>query len=226
VKPTIKIDAREFQRTLREYATWSKKGFAEIINDKAFRMAKAASFFNLKANRVAIRSDLLSDGDADSPKAAAIINSALKYGGPMGDRIAKMVGEPVGRGLFGAKMREAEKKFIQKMVGAASFMSSGWLPAVALFGRAAGKNQFGKNAIRAERKKLGGGKLAKPGANPIATLWNVAFSKPENTSNPSSIKYAESALQQAMTQETASMQKYIERKMQQRADQLAKRLFR
>lgn len=226
MKPEIKIDTREFQRTLKSYMEWSKKDLAFVINDKAFRMAKAASFFNFKADKAKISASLLADGKNGAPRAAAIINRNLKLGGPMGERVSKIVKEPIGKGLFGAKMREAEKKFIKAMSGAASFMSSGWLPAVAAFGRASGQTKFNKNTLRAEKKNLGGATLARPGMNPVAVLWNAAFSKPENTSNPNAIKHAETALSKAMIQEQASMAKYIERKMQQRADALAKRFLR
>lgn len=226
MKPSLKINGAEFQATLREYMAVTKRSLAYVLNQKGFSVAIAASKLTAKADKAKIASDLNAAGQGGAPIAALIINKALKEGGARGKRISKIVGEPMGRGLFGAKMKEAVRKFIASRRASSAFLRSGWLPGVAVFAKAIGKSPA-KNAARAfeKRKYLGSAAQAKPGINPVASFWNTAAA-PEESKTGEGKSNAEEGLAEALAQQTADMRVYIERKMQRDADKLMRRFLR
>jgi len=225
--PRIKIDSRAFQVALQKYMAVSKRSLAEVINQKSYSIALAATSLTHRAAKAKIRADLTSAAKgANAPLAAVIINSYLKKGGAKGDRWAKNIGKPVGKGLYGKEMAEAVKVFISKSQAAASYVRSGWLPSVALFAKAIGKTP-GRNAAKwAKKTDIGGGEKAKPGLNPTSKFWNQAGAKDEFTTKKEAPKHALSGLKLAIDQEVRRMGEYLTRKLQKDANQIVNRFLR
>ena len=58
LKPTIQINAIEFQNAIVEYSAQSKRGIAELLNQKAYSVLIKAAAQNKVADRGKIISDL------------------------------------------------------------------------------------------------------------------------------------------------------------------------
>jgi len=222
---SIKIDTRQFDATLRKYAELSKRDAATIVNTKAFYIARAASRETFRPSKEKIKAELeaiikttkagkggktrkvLAKNSDGAPIAALLIN--WKRG---------KLGKP---GLFGAAMKDAVKKFIQKRQQARAYMASGWNPAIKALAPLAEKpgSAAPRDGDALKHKGRGGVQVAVSGFKAVSRIINEAFARQSTTKDPD-IKIAKPALERAFAHETKSMMTYIEGKMRQSAQSL------
>ena len=209
---SIKINTQEFQRVFKEYRKVSRRGLAEDLNQKAYSINIAAVAITKRGSKSAIRKYLKSESRDYPPAPIAAILVNKRRG--------------IGHGLYGQRMKEEVNEFIRKQADSVNFLRAGWLSAVMVFAKAIGKAP-GANAVRFLARfgygKYGGGEIARPGFNPTATFYNMAFSRDTSTNN--GIRFAQQGLQRAVDQEAKRMAPYIARKMQERANKVVQRLF-
>lgn len=237
VTPHIKIDDREFNRTLRAYMEQTKRTLPEILNQKAYSISMAATKLTYKASFERIRGELgvvaskLKVNKTGKRKGKFSRGGKVYAGQESGGApfLAKIINAARGRrgekGLQGAEMKAAMKKVYNARVGAIGFIRSGWLPAVAAFARAIGKPVKSRTEKWLQRTamSIGGARPAKPGPRPLAVFWNSATARPENTNTKDVYKYAKEGLQAAMNQEVGRMKQHMEDKLQRQAAKFAAR---
>ena len=222
---SIKINQREFDKTLRDYLTLTNKEPAIICNTKAFYIARAASRFTYRPPKDKIKAELeavakevktsksgktrkvWAKNAAGAPIAALLINW----------RRGKL-GKP---GLFGAAMKDAVKNFIKKRQQARAYMASGWNPAIKGFEPLAEKIKGAAPRDREAMTHRGKGSFnpARTMVKAIARLANMSFSKLSTTKDPD-LKIAQPALQKAFDSEVASMREHFERRYKAAAQRL------
>lgn len=209
----VRVDTREFSRTLKKYMSVSKRSLAEAINQKGFSVSINAVRFTRRADKKQIAHTLRQvANERGAPLAALIINNGAKKGS---------ASKPW---YYGADMAEAIKKLIEKRQRAVNFLRAGWLPAVTVFASAIGKTPT-KNAVKfIQRYGIhGGATKARPGIKVFAELWNMAFNHKTGTEN--GMQFAEKGLAFAMAKEAASMKRHIEKELRKDADAIQRRLF-
>lgn len=239
VTPHIKIDDREFNRTLRAYMEQTKRTLPEILNQKAYSISMAASKMTYKASLQKIKSDLwvvanrLKINKSGKRKGQFSRGGKIKVyagqesgGAPL---LAKIINAARGRrkvkGLQGNDMKLAMKKVHDSRVRAIGFIRSGWLPAVAAFARSIGKPVKSRTEkwLKRTAMMIGGARPAKPGMRPLAVFWNSATARPDNTKTHDVYKYAKEGLQAAMNQEVGRMKQHMEDKLKREAAKFAAR---
>jgi len=216
-------DQSKFNETLAEYSHWTKRTHKQIVDTKAYYVARKALWFTTKADSFKIKHQLggfimvarvnkkgktvnrrqvqlVMGTKVDAPLAALIINK----------RRGK-AGEP---GLQGARMARAVRELLAARMRSIAFYKSGWLPAIKLLAPLAdrkGEPQTDRAAKQVGRPK-GDATPATEGENPAATIVNMAGSARGDTKG-AFMKYAGEGLQIAMADEQSSMDEYIEQKM-------------
>lgn len=205
----------EFPEALRRYLPHTKRTLAEIINQKGYAINRTANAITAKADAKRLEAEIGPEAQSkaipNAPALAVIINA--KRG--------------KGKGLYGSEMRAAVEKEWRRRKAAINFLRAGFLPGVAAFARSLGK-AVGRNASRwAAVHGMGGATPARPGVKVEATFFNAAVELAPKSSRPdAAAAKAEAGLERASAQEIASMDKYIERKMQQETDRVLGRLMR
>jgi len=222
-------DQRKFDETLDRYAEVSSRTHQEIVNTKAYYVARKALWNTPKADSYKMKQQLggivtvrrenkrgkmvkrrelqLVMGTAiPAPLVSLIINARLGRSGE--------------KGLYGKQMERAGRKLLGSRASSIAFIKSGWLqpirdiaPFVKDKGQAAPPDPASKQVGRAK----GLGKPAKQTNNPSAEIVNLASAKRDHRA--ALIKYGEPALRQALMEEDASMNEYIEKKMRPATDQ-------
>jgi hypothetical protein len=204
----MKLDTREFQRTLSEYRKLSKRSEPEIVNTKGFFIARRAVVETFKADKGSIRKAF----DRKTAKIVGMLINARR--GKRGEK-----------GLYGDKMAEAVAMVKAARLRAISFVKSGWLPAIKTLGaltkyrRGVARNEEGSGIGRV--KQIGKPKgSAKPAVISFGIvrviITNMALRSRKTTTN-SGEEIATKGLQRAIDYETNSMKSYIEMKMREDA---------
>lgn len=222
---TFKLNTREFDKTLRQYAALANKDAALICNTKAFFIARGASRQTFRPSKEQIRKDLEDIAKvAKTGKTGKVRKSWAKTaeGAPIVALLINWKRGKLGKpGLFGEAMKLAIKGFIKKRQQARAYMASGWNPAIKAFELLAEKR--GKvpprDAEASKQKGRGAYVVARAGLRPVAKLINMAFAKQTTTKDPD-LKVAMPALQRAINDERASMLVYIEDKLRRSAKSL------
>ncbi len=218
MRPTFRLDTREFDRSLAAYMQVTTHNTAEVINKKAFFIARRAVRETPSTTKGQIASSLgkitrskrkgtmlhlvaaqqtyghLQGREATAPLAALIINAR---------RGRK--GEP---GLEGASMTAAIASLIAARSRSRSFLKSGWLPAIKLLEPLV-TDKRGEPATSYRGAKQYG--IAKGASMPARPGWKVRCII-ENTvresgkrANDALIRKGGPALQRAFDFEAASM---------------------
>lgn len=222
-------DQTQFNEVLKEYLGWTKRTLAEVLNTKAYYIARKAIWYTAKASKESIgdslgrfvstsrttksgktttsrRLELAEAREADAPLAALIVNAR---------RGAE--GRP---GLYGQAMAAAVRQLIAARVRSIAFIKSGWLPAIRILQTFA-KDKSGAgptdSAARIYGQEKGAAYPAVEGHEMISRIVNSAAGK-AGTSAAALDKYGGKGLDMAFYDETASMKEYIERKMAEDAD--------
>ena len=221
LKPTIQINAIEFQNAIVEYSAQSKRGIAELLNQKAYSVLIKAAAQNKVADRGKIISDLGQQATAIRGQKVRFTKNGVKRGKLITEKIysaalyaiVKWKAAKKGITIAASDMESAARKELARRLSAVAFMKSGWLDAIGGVARAIGKPE--KNKKRA--KKFGASTAAKPSISPSVQFFNLAFAKASNTTDPAPTRWAEQALSLAMSQETANMRQRTAEKLAQLA---------
>lgn len=218
---SIRVNLGPFNAALREYVRLSKKSVPEIINTKGFFIARNATRNTIAATRGGIRSDLdrivsasytMPNGNAvsrDIPLAWVLVQkrAVKEFGRGLPPRPASNI----------AAMQQLEKQIEGERLRAIGYMRSGWLHGVEAFGQAIGK------ALRGSRRKGNGGARISLPSQWTALFWNSSAAK---NGGPKLLAIAGAALRDAITMETASIKRYVDRKLQSHANRVMRRATR
>lgn len=202
-KASFKIDTRDFNRTLDRYRQFSRRDETEIVNTKAYFIARRAVVETIKAEKGKIKAFF----DRNTQKVVGMI-------------INKRRGERGEKGLYGEAMAEAQAAMMARRLRAVGFIKSGWIwciknlePYVRSKRGAARQDSSVKTYGRPKGK-------AKPatqsGLIVKAIIQNFAESKQSTTPDPLG-KFGLPGLQKAIDFERDSMEKYIEEKLRKSA---------
>lgn len=220
---TFSVDTREFQSALKKLYEYSKRTPADFCNKHAFYIARGATRLTPKADKASIATTLgesvitfqnnakgrtvkgrgfrLVAGSGGSPLAAMIINKRQREKGLPG--------------LYGKEMEKAVKAMIGARIRSVAFLKSGWLPAIrALAKIVKGASSFA--GVKTYGQPKGSAEPATVGWRAICKIINSAG---ENKNNKGALhKYGAPALEQAVRDETASMNKRLEEIVKEAAD--------
>ena len=183
----MRIDTRDFDKTLLRYANASKKELADILNTKAYFIAVTAQKLTPKASKVPIK-QFAKDWEKSAP---TIIKT---YG----------LRRPFDKG-------EAIKKYIKYRNRTIAYLRVGWSFAIRVLG------MFTNNPRRTDKSRLvgrpkGGVMVAKKGVwNPTVTLFNgTGYDSKQAMALE---RYGRPALSKAFFAEMISMMAYMKSKL-------------
>ncbi|HEV2350805.1 MAG TPA: hypothetical protein VG028_13270 [Terriglobia bacterium] len=239
---TVRVNKSEFTRTLRLYASLSRRTPAQVCDKKAYYITRRAIWYTPRVAPEKIAHELEANeafelhvnksgknkgkysrakahryfefGSAQNPENARIIKIIVARLRKTGAAIPPMV-----------ELKRMAQKLFKARLRSSGFLKSGWIPARDLFRSHAG-GSAGAGLPPAEKSTLGGpkqigqpkggGKLAETGWKTVAKIWNSAS---ENRDNKNALqKYGEPALEQAIEEEEKSMREEIERRLREAAN--------
>jgi len=196
---SFKLDTREFNRTLAEYRKISKRTDEEIVNTKAYFIARRAVVETHKSDKGRIKQVFI------DPHGAKIL----------GMLINKRRGSRGEKGLYGEAMHEAQALVRASRLRAVGFLANGWRWALknldSFVKSKRGAARIGSAKISGTPK--GNATPAKAGYVTRAIIRNFATAKHTTTTDPLG-KYGEPALQKAINIESQSMVAYMEKKLE------------
>lgn len=226
----VKYDDRKFNKVFGRLLAWTSRDIVTEVNTTAYYIARKAVWFTQKASKEQVKSalvritpvivrtkkggimarnkrSLVSAREIDAPLAAVIINARRGRAGLPG--------------LHGSKMRDAVRSLIAARAKSIAYIKSGWLASIrALAQLAAGKGglpPMDSNANQVGKVK-GYATPAKEGSwTPAAKIVNEAYARRDP--KDAFAKVGGRGLQMAIDDETASKERYIEKKMKERAEE-------
>jgi hypothetical protein len=217
----ISVDTKAFDKAMDEYMAFTKKSVAEVINAKAFFIARNAVLFTDKTPPTKIESELNAQSRdyAPTPLSVVIINSRQKKKGE--------------KGLTGRKMGQAIKKMLAARRRAVNFLRSGWLPAIRILETAMkrGDIKFAKryapkndSTVKQYGQDKGSAIWAKPNLErTYAQIENAVQGEGRGKVNTGRVQsIITKGLDKAIKAEIASMKVYVERKMNPATDKFNK----
>lgn len=212
MQPKFKLNTAEFNRTLKQYAGYSKREVTVILNTKAFFIARRAVIETPKTNKGKIGKELGRVIRTGKRAGQLVLKKARDFAVPLAALIINKRLGP-GHGLEGAAMAEAIKKLLGARLRSIAFLKSGWLPAIKKLEPLAEK----RGAPRQDKTPTQFGQ-AKGFAKPAGEGWRAScvianLADARRDAKEALIKYGGPALQRAFDFETASMRKYIEDKL-------------
>src|SRR5262249_1446820 len=114
---------REFDRAFKEYLKYNRRTLAEIVNTKAYFIARNAVAMTAAVSKDQIERELMGSSNKypDAPLAAILVNAKRAETGKTSRGKA---------GLNGQRRRAAIEKLIRQRQASRNFLRSGWIPAV------------------------------------------------------------------------------------------------
>jgi len=217
----ITINTREFNAALRKYAELSKRTLPEIINRKAYFIARRAVFETPKASRVEIRQKLGRISKRNGQLKLVRLSWAWRRDMPMAEAIIRARFHRDGKPQpTKDQVQELMIQLILARTRSIAYFKSGWLPAIQKL-EAFVKSKFG--AARRDRDARVKGRLkgnatpARPGWRPKATIENatgVGGKLDSGAKRGKALeKYGTPALQRAIDFETRGTLQEIDRRM-------------
>lgn len=209
INTTVKANGlEEFNKTIAEYAKWSKRQPAEIANAKLYFIALQAMRATKKADKTAIVNEL----NAPSEK-----NPEISLGSILTSIELSNKGRKKGSATqFASKVQ----KFIRRRASHVGFLMSGWLPAIKKldFYNRSGDISFSKRyapkrpvGIKQFGKDKGDVTPAKQNeTNARGTIFNFIGQGKQKT--PTVTGILQDGLDEGIRKEIASMREYIEKK--------------
>lgn len=221
-------DQSTFDRTIEEYSIYSKRTHQEIVNTKAYYVARKAIWFTPKADNYRMKQQLggivtvnrlnrkgksvkrkelqlVKSKQVNAPLAALIINARQR--------------KHVVAGLYGSKMTTAIREMLGNRFRSVAFLKSCWLPAVKTLAplvKDKSSSAPSDSSAKQYKRAKGEAKPARAEKNPTALIVNLATARRDEKG--ALLKFGGPALQQALADEEASMRDYIERKIKPDAD--------
>ena len=216
-------DQRKFDELLTLYARWSKRTHKQIVDTKAYYIARKAVWFTVKADSFTMKSQLggFIMVSRLTKKGKTVRHRDLQL--VMGTKVnaplaALIINKRRGRsgypGLYGRDMARAVRNLLAARFRSIAFLKSGWIPAIQILAPLADKQ--GQPPIDPAGKQIG---LPKGDAVPgiegevtSAEIWNTAGSARHDI-HGALAHYGGEGLRIAMADEEASTAEYVERKM-------------
>ena len=184
----LEIDTTEFNRTLSKYMKVSKRTLPQIVHQKAYWVTVGAIQYTKQADKKHIRAWI----------------SNWKESAPTIIKTYKL------RKHFNPK--EYIAKFKKYRIRSVGYLQAGFIMALKLFGTITGNKTTVKGAGKQKGRLKGAAIAAKRDSiNPQATIINKTGHKASQAN--ALRKYGWPALQISFRKETASMKRYIEKKM-------------
>lgn len=222
IQMSADFDTRKFEETLKEYAKWTSRTARQIVDTKAWYVARKATWFTLKADPWKIKQQLggIVRVNRLNKKGKVVKRRELQLVRAMGVNapLAALIvnarrGRAGEKGLYGRAMEKALFKLLGARMRSVAFLKSGWVPAIhglAPFADRSSTPPMDKEARQIGRPK---GTMRRIGSdtNPVTEIINLATAKRDMKG--ALIRYASDGLQQALDDERNSMNEYIERKM-------------
>lgn len=205
IRPRIELDTSRFDRALRDYMTYTKKDFVDVVNQKAFWSVIGALKKTYNADKQVISSEL----DAPSDKfngltvAQAMALVRLRKDGNKNPKKSEI-------NALARRIKNARRK-------AVGFLKSGWLPAVQLLAPFAPSKAGNSTQGLSVKNPKGSAKPATPsarGVNAEASFWNSIVAGGDVTAH----NYMVTALEESMNEQAADMEAYVRRKMNRNAE--------
>ncbi len=225
---TFKVDTREFNTTLAKFSVHTKRTFTQLINKKAYYVARRAIWYTHKADYQKMANELgqilrlVKSGSRSGKltmKGRGQFNSARDYLAPL---LALIInkrrgnkGEP---GLYGAEMKKEFQTVFGARARSIAYLKSGWIEARDMFkpwaegGRGLPPSEgTGIGGTKRIGRPKGGGNIAREGWNPVATIWNSSYTKRDH--KDALLIYGKPALEQAIAEEDASTAVELEKRI-------------
>ncbi len=192
----IKMDTREWSRTLAQYMEHTKKDLATVINTKALYIDRGAIRETEKADIQKLTEELR-DGLAEKIIRARYFKEGKK--------------QP-----SNAEVEEKAKRLIAARRRSVGFLKAGWIPGIQAFNRALGRSSTAPSrSLLWSKSNIGGAKAAQPGWKIEAEMWNAAVATHGGQQGEAALaKFATAGWEKAAAKEVASMKVYIEGKLQ------------
>lgn len=183
------VNTAEFDRALKDYVLKTKKSIPEVLNTKAYWVARNA----IQLTRI-----------ADKAK----INSFAKNWSKSGPIIIKAFGLKTDRSGDWTR-KEVQKKFAALRRRSIGYLRSGWIPTLRATGGWAKQPKNYKGVIIRGKRK-GWVKLATKAWDTKTTICNAVGYNSDQAE--AARKYVQPALSKSIAKETASMRQYLEKK--------------
>lgn len=232
---SFKLDTSKFERALVQYVPLARKDITDEVNRRSANILMWAIKYTAKASPAIVRaifakSSTVTRVSVSKKTGVAKQRQVQKFtrGTLDGYRIANYrrnirlgrlpTGNPPGGGLGGASMRAYIRKTFKALGSSVGYLKSGWLPALKIFKQSGGASETAKLRGGRGTASFGGGIKAVP-AELIRSYFYSTANPRTYASGPVSIdKRLNSALQQAVDNQTRDMLVYIARKLRERAD--------
>lgn len=231
--PDVKfnVDLTGFNRAFEEYIQFNRRAMSEIVNTKAYYIARNAVNMTDAVDRGKIESELRAPA-RDYPRAP--LGAILVAKQQNRERYSKKTGKRLKdkRGLVGSNMNTAINKLIRLRQNTTNFLRAGWIPAIRDMERfVTSRTGPSYKKVKTKGQDKGGAKGApKQGLwKTQASVWNSVVGgdkKPnlETKGSPDKVqRILERGLQKAINKEEASMQAYVEKKLQEGANRFNRR---
>ena len=233
---TVKMDMRELNSALKDYMKVSQKSLAEVVNQKAFFIARGAVRLSDRASSEMIATELGKNGTTVRlvvtgknagrfKKTGFTIRNSSLAEKILRARIHAKGGVQPSKADFLATV----KRFIMARVKSAAFIAAGWIPSIKYF-EARVKSRGGappmdRSVKLKASKPLGGAEAAKPGWNVRAILWNSAIARHSKNGDAALSKVGGEALRKSVAAEVKSMREHVAKKLQEDANMHSTRKF-
>jgi hypothetical protein len=206
-KTGVKLDTKEFQAALRQYAEHSKRDMASIVNKRGINVAFIAMRKTPSASNARIKRDLRKriavqgrKGRGRPPLAALLIASGSSKAGR----------ERSEKGLYGQAMAEEIEQLIERRQRTRAYIKSGFLKTIRDLEKVEkGRSKRQPRNVKNFSRQPGEGRAARKGINPTAEVLSYAQSARE---------IAGPALQAALVADAADMRKFTAKRMQKTAN--------
>lgn len=216
-------DQSVFDAVLSEYMRHTKRTYTEVLNTKAFFIARKALAFTKKASAqdigdtlgrlVAVRRTSLTLRSVKSQRFE--LAPAREYDAPLAALIVNARAAP-GEGKYGPQMTLAIRKMINSRMRSIAFLKSGWIPAIRILEPYARDKRGAAPRDPQARifgQEKGSAVPAIEGETMITSIINSALGTGA-TGSKALAKYGGEALDRAFADEAASMQAYIDQRVQ------------
>jgi len=226
----LKIDTKEFNEALRQYVELSKKDAATVLNTKAFYVARRACWGTMRADKAKVKA--FTDGLVWSSKGKFFSNDTGRAktrkwktyarnskGVPL---IALIINKRLGMqgkaGLRGADMETAMSNEGARRQSAISFIAGGWIGSIKALDPKAEKKS-GAMSIRGAKQygEPKGGATAASDNSLSSMIYNTAKAASDKTGR-GWYSVVSKGLSNAIKDEAEDTEKYMARKLQERAD--------
>jgi len=207
MKPTFKLDTREFDRTMRRYVQLSSRDPKQITDTKGFFIARRATVETKKADKDKIASQL-----GRLIKVRGIKGKTLAAKPLLESIIRARIYRAGGKQPAKEEVRDLMRKELATRMSSIAFIKSGWLPAIKTLAPFAEKrNQPKIDRTAKQRGKPNGYAIpSRGGWRGKTIIANTAASK---TDRGGFMRFGMAGLQAAFNHETRSMKDYILNKL-------------